>query len=82
MARIEQLRVDAGVGTQTDYLAAEADLLASRAQLVEARNGEIAARVELARAAGGLDLGWFDRTLIASNPPPGDSHNASEETLP
>jgi outer membrane protein len=76
VARIERLRLDAGVGTQTDYLAAEADLLASRARLVAARHGEIAARVELARAAGGLDLAWFDRALVPLSAP------TAEETPP
>ncbi len=69
VARIELLRVDAGAGTQTDYLAAEADLLAARARLVEARNGEIAARVELARAAGLLDLAWFERSIAPEAQP-------------
>lgn len=70
VVRIEKLRLEAGVGTETDYLSGEADLLAARAQLAAAGNGEIAARVELARVGGGLDLDWFDRTV------------ASQETAP
>lgn len=63
VARIELLRLDAGSGTQTDYLNAEADLLAARAALIEARHGAIAARVDLARVIGVLDLAWVDRLV-------------------
>ena len=52
-----------GSGTETDYLDAEAALLSNRAALVQARNAEIAARVELARVTGQLDAGWLMRTL-------------------
>jgi len=69
VVRIERLRRDAGVGTETDYLSAEADLLTSRAQLAEARHGEIAARVELARVAGRLDLPWFETSLLDATLP-------------
>jgi outer membrane protein TolC len=51
--------LDAGSGTQTDFLNAEADLLTAQANLVEARHAEIAARVELARVAGELSLDWL-----------------------
>jgi len=57
--RIELLALDAGAGTQTDYLKAEADLLAIRADLAAARYGEIVARAELARATGALGLAWL-----------------------
>lgn len=70
VVRIERLRRDAGVGTETDYLSAEADLLSSRAQLAEARHGEIRARVELARVAGRLDLPWFEDSLTPAPPTP------------
>jgi len=60
VVRIETLRLDAGSGTQTDYLNAEADLLAARAALVEATHGAIAARVDLARVVGLLDLAWVE----------------------
>jgi outer membrane protein TolC len=59
LARIERLLLDAGSGTQTDFLNAEADLLTAQANLVEARHAEIAARVELARVAGELNLDWL-----------------------
>lgn len=63
VARVEALALEAGSGTQTDYLAAEAEQLASRAALAEARNAEIASRAALARAAGELDLDWIARAL-------------------
>jgi cobalt-zinc-cadmium efflux system outer membrane protein len=63
VARIETLALDAGSGTQTDWLGAQADLLEARAGLVEARHGEIAARAELARVVGALDPDWIARTL-------------------
>jgi outer membrane protein len=55
VARIEALALESGAGVQTEYLRAEADLLAARAALAEARNGAVAARVRLARATGRLD---------------------------
>jgi len=66
VARIEKVSLAAGSGTQTDYLRAEADLLAARANRVEARHREIAARVELARVTGQLDLEWLGRNLGAA----------------
>lgn len=63
VARVEQLRLDAGAGTQTDYLRAEADLLAARADLAAARHAMVAARVELARATGELTPDWLRRNL-------------------
>jgi len=63
VVRIEKLSVEAGSGTQVDYLDAEADLLVARANLIEARHGEILARVELARLTGELDLEWISRFL-------------------
>jgi outer membrane protein TolC len=65
VARIEKLRLDAEAGTQTDFLDAESELLVAEAQLVEARHAEIAARVELARITGTLDLAWIEGTLEA-----------------
>ena len=65
VARIEQLALQEGAGTQTDYLRAEADLFTARAALVEAQHREIAARVELARVVGELDLNWLKRILEA-----------------
>jgi outer membrane protein TolC len=66
VARIQKLLLDTGAGTQTDYLDAEADLLAARAGLAEVQNAAILARTELARAAGGLDLVWL-RTWLRQN---------------
>jgi outer membrane protein len=54
VARIRQLALTAGSGTQTEYLDAVSDLLRARAGLVQASHGEIAARVELARIEGAL----------------------------
>jgi outer membrane protein TolC len=68
VARIEKLSLDAGSGTQTDYLRAEADLLEVRAALVEARHGEMASRVDLARATGALDRDWIARNLSEDRP--------------
>ena len=61
--RIEKLSLEAGSGTQTDYLRAEADLLAARAGWIEARHGEVTARAELARVTGALDRAWVARNL-------------------
>jgi outer membrane protein len=61
VARIEQLLVKTGGGTQTDYLDAEAELVSARAGLAEARHAVIAACVELARLTGKLDEQWLSR---------------------
>lgn len=63
VVRIEKLRLEAGTGTQTDYLDAEAGLLASRANLARTRFAALRARVELARATGDLDRAWIERNL-------------------
>jgi multidrug efflux system outer membrane protein len=63
VVRIERLTLDVGSGTQTEYLDAEANLLRSRASLIEARNSEISARVELARITGELSRDWLARTV-------------------
>ena len=57
--RIRLLSLQVGSGTETDYLDAEATLLSNRASLVQARNAEIAARVELARVTGNLSPEWI-----------------------
>ncbi|UCC71453.1 MAG: TolC family protein [Gemmatimonadota bacterium] len=59
VVRIEQLSLEAGAGTQTDYLRAEADLARARSLLVEAQHAEIAARAELARVVGELTPEWL-----------------------
>jgi len=61
--RIRLLSVQVGSGTETDYLDAEAALLSNRAGLVQARNAEIAARVELARVTGELGVEWLARAV-------------------
>jgi len=63
VTRIERLSLDVGSGTQTDYLAAEATLLAARASLIQATHAEIAARLELARLLGELSRGWLAANL-------------------
>jgi outer membrane protein TolC len=59
VTRIERLSLDVGSGTQTDYLAAEATLLAARASLIQATHAEIAARIQLAHLLGELSRGWL-----------------------
>jgi outer membrane protein TolC len=63
VARIEQLSLEAGAGTQTDYLRAEANLSRARSILVEAQHAEIAARVELTRVVGELTPEWLVNNL-------------------
>jgi outer membrane protein TolC len=63
VVRIEQLSLEAGAATQTDYLRAEANLARARSVLVEAEHAEIAAWVELARVAGDLPPAWLDRNV-------------------
>lgn len=63
VVRVEKLMLDEGAGTQTDYLNAEADLLAARASLADARHAAILARVDLARAAGRLTPEWLRNNL-------------------
>ncbi len=63
VSRIEKLRLETGVGTETDYVRAEADRLAAEAGLIEARYAEIAARAELARIAGSLSPEWVAEHL-------------------
>jgi outer membrane protein len=63
VAEVERTALEVGSGTQTDYLQALASLLAARSSLIEARHGEIAARIELARATGALSPDWLARTL-------------------
>lgn len=63
VANIEKLSLEVGSGTETDYLDAEAKLLAARAGLIEARHAEISARVELARTTGELSRDWLAHAL-------------------
>ena len=59
VARIEKLRLDNGAGTQTDYLRAEADLVAARASLAAAQYRTAVALLDLARVTGQLDSAWL-----------------------
>jgi len=63
VARIERLALDAGAGTQTDFLRAAADLHRARASLVQAEYGEIVALVELSRTTGDLTADWLRATM-------------------
>ena len=63
VVRVQKLLLDEGAGTQTDYLNSEADLLAARASLADARHAAILARVDLARAAGRLTPNWLRENL-------------------
>lgn len=63
VARVEALRLEQGVGTQADYLDAEADLLSAESAFQEARFAEIVAYTELARVTGDLDLAWIESRL-------------------
>ena len=58
VVRVERLALEAGAGVQSDYLAAEAELLHARAALAAARASAVVARVELARLAGELTVEW------------------------
>lgn len=60
VVRIQQLLVQTGAGTESDYLNAEADLLEARAALSNARHGALGAQVELARVSGRLSREWID----------------------
>lgn len=66
VVRIEGLKLAHDSGTQTDFLAAEALLAGALAARVEARFAELGSHLELARAAGELDLDWLRRTLEGS----------------
>lgn len=60
VVRVERLRLDNGVGLESDYLDAEADLLAARSAEAEARLGLLASRTELARVEGALTVEWLE----------------------
>lgn len=63
VVRAERLALETGVGTQNDYLTAQADLLRSRAELAESVASGIAARAELARITGDLDVEWLQEHM-------------------
>jgi len=70
VARVQKLLLDNGAGTQTDYLAAESDLLNARANLAEAEQAVVLTRVDLARAAGRLTPEWLRASLRNLPTPP------------
>jgi len=63
VARVERLALEAGAGTEAEYLRAEADLRRIQAELARARAAVVLAQVELARLTGDLTVTWLDRTL-------------------
>jgi outer membrane protein TolC len=63
VVRIEALSRTVGEGTETDYLQAAADLLATRMTLIDARYSELLARIELARLTGELSPDWVARNV-------------------
>ncbi|MGM0668619.1 MAG: TolC family protein [Gemmatimonadota bacterium] len=63
VARIEALALEAGAGVQTDFLRAQAELFHAQASLVQARHGEILARIQLARVQGELSLQWIQENM-------------------
>jgi outer membrane protein len=64
VVRIEKLRLETGTGTQTDYLAAEADLLQARASVADLQHAEVVAQVEVARVTGALDPATLLQLLV------------------
>jgi outer membrane protein TolC len=67
VARIEELALAEGAGTQRDWLAAQAALLLARSALIEAQHAEVSARVELARLTGTLTPNVL-QTLVEAVP--------------
>ncbi len=63
LKRIERLRLETGVGTELDFLRAEADLRRAQAAWLEARHALLLSRIQLARLTGELDLGWLAENL-------------------
>lgn len=69
VARVQQLLLDAGAGTQIDYLAAESELAAIRASLYEAQSATVLARVELGRILAQLSPAFLAAHLAAEMRP-------------
>ncbi len=63
VVRIETLSLNAGAGTQTDYLAAEAALYEAEASLTGARYALLGARIDIARSTGELSPRWLALNL-------------------
>jgi outer membrane protein TolC len=63
VARIELLSLQAGAGTEVEYLRAEADARRARAELATAHAAVITARVRLAQLTGELSLDWLAQAM-------------------
>jgi outer membrane protein len=63
VARVELLSLEAGAGTEAEYLRAVADVRRARAGLAEARAAEVLAHVQVGRLTGTLTPEWVERTL-------------------
>lgn len=63
VARAEWLALASGVGTQTDYINAQSDLLHARAQLAGTLMRGLAARTEIARVTGALTIDWLQQRM-------------------
>jgi outer membrane protein len=63
VVRTERVALEIGAGVQTDFLAAEAELLSVQAARVRARHGAVVARIDLARLQGALDEEWIQTNL-------------------
>ncbi len=63
VTRIEALSLETGVGSQQDYLRAEAALFQARAGYAQARYDQVLALVSEARARGALTPQWLDAAL-------------------
>jgi outer membrane protein len=63
VVRTERVSLEIGAGVQTDFLAAEADLLAARAGLARSRHAGMVAHIELSRLLGTLDEDWIRTNL-------------------
>jgi outer membrane protein TolC len=66
VARIELLALEAGAGTEAEYLRTEADARHARALLARAQAARVGARVDLARLTGDLSLAWLEGILETS----------------
>ncbi len=80
VARVQQLLLGVGSGTQVDYLAAEAELASTRASLYEARVAGLLARIELARVLAELSPAFLASHLAAGPGP--ESSPPSPEISP
>ena len=63
VTRIELLSLQAGAGTEVEYLRAEADARQARAELATAHAAAITARVRLAQLTGELSLDWLAQAV-------------------